>query len=293
MIMKKQLLMISLFFALGMFCACSDDDGTSKEYSESDIDLLLETKIGSANQNVQNVDGLPGWLQKRLSYVTKNIDLYKEFPELTFSVYQCEWKGKVFYFIPNPLESCFYCNTVFRSDGTMIEWNSIDQTIDFATNSSSWECIYKIVMTPDNGNTEQIKPIEEGADYITIADFFKSIYNHYSDTEYRIFFDGSDESQCLMINSTSELLSKYTGTDPFPDIDFNKYTLIVGQEMMPKSYYSVLHQELFSDGDMLRLNVYVPQMEGGYYMVQHLFYWGLYPKLHSSKITVTIIEEQL
>lgn len=137
-----------------------------------------------------------------------------------------------------------------------------------------------------------LAPTEEGDEYTTISNFFRS--NHYIGTEYRNFFGNSDESQCLIINSTDELLSNYTGVDPFPNIDFNKYTLIVGQEMMSESFYVILRQELILlKGNMLILNLHVPKLEGGYCAIQHLFYWGLYPKIHSSKITVKIIKEQV
>ena len=140
---------------------------------------------------------------------------------------------------------------------------------------------------------DDIIPIDEGDEYATLSEFFQSNSNHYLGTEYRNFFDGSDESQCLVINSTDELLSKYTGIDTFPDIDFNKYTLIVGQEMMSMSFYVIHRQELALIGDNLILNLYIPKKEGGYCAIQHLFYWGLYPKIHASKITVKIIEEQV
>ena len=139
---------------------------------------------------------------------------------------------------------------------------------------------------------ELISPIEEGANYVEIVEFFQSNYYHYIDDLFRNFFDNSFESQCLIINNSDELLGKFTGVDPFPDIDFDKYTLIVGQEIMPQSYYRVLRQELYLEGDELRLNVYVPELKSWYCAFQHLFYWGLYPKIQSSKISVKIIEER-
>lgn len=140
---------------------------------------------------------------------------------------------------------------------------------------------------------ELICPIEEGTNYVEISEFFQTCYYHYQGTEFRNFFEGSNESQCLIINNSDELLSKYTGVDPFPEIDFDKYTLIVGQEMMTESYYRVLRQELFFEGEELRLNVYVPELNGWFDAFQHLFYWGLYPKLQYSKISVKLIKERV
>jgi hypothetical protein len=147
--------------------------------------------------------------------------------------------------------------------------------------------------TLGEGKLDLFTPIDEGDDYTAISDFFQS-NKYYHGLEYLNFvFEDSDEIQCYVINNTDELLSKYIGVDPFPIIDFNKYTLIVGQKIMPESFYTILRQELLSKGDELILNVYVPKMNGGYCAFQHLFFWGLYPKLQSTQISVNIIKEQV
>lgn len=140
-----------------------------------------------------------------------------------------------------------------------------------------------------NNLTELFSPIEEGHDYTMIADFYQA--NYQGGTEYYSFFKDSNKSQCLIINSTNELQSKYMGITPFPSIDFNKYTLFVGQEMMEESFYYILRQELVSHGSNMQLNIYVPMLNGGYSMIQHLFYWGLYPKTHLTNVSVKIIKE--
>lgn len=124
-----------------------------------------------------------------------------------------------------------------------------------------------------------------------ISEFLQSHYP--SGTEYRTFFEDNEESQCLVINTTEELLNNYIGIDSFPDIDFNRYTLVVGQEIMPESYYTILRQELRPIGDEFILYIYVPELDGWFCSVQHLFYWGIYPKMQSPKITVEIIKERL
>ena len=141
-----------------------------------------------------------------------------------------------------------------------------------------------------------INPILTGSVYDSLAEFFHA--NYQSEEEHRSFFGDDIESyesasQCFVINSREELMAHYLGEAPFPDMDFDKYTLIVGQVIMPESYYIVLRQELVSDSDGLRLNVYVPEKDSGYLMLQQLFYWGLYPKLQSSNISVNIIKEQV
>ena len=121
-----------------------------------------------------------------------------------------------------------------------------------------------------------------------------SLYDELSNNGFKcILFEDNEESQCLVINTTEELLNNYIGIDSFPDIDFNRYTLVVGQEIMPESYYTILRQELRPIGDEFILYIYVPELDGWFCSVQHLFYWGIYPKMQSPKITVEIIKERL
>ena len=174
-----------------------------------------------------------------------------------------------------------------KSDDTtdVVEGGNIQNGGDDDNGSTAYDA-------DDKNGADVISPVEDGTNYLEILDFFQSNYYHDIDTQHRLFFDESNESQCLIINNRYELLSKYTGIDSFPEIDFDKYTLIVGQEMMPESYYRVLRQKLFFEGNELRLNLYVPELDGWYDAFQHLFYWGLYPKLQSSKISVRIIKER-
>ena len=147
---------------------------------------------------------------------------------------------------------------------------------------------FRIVENPDVQQGDTINPILKGKVYDSIKEFYDNYYG--LDTDFRSFFDNSNKSQCLVINSTEELKTHYLGDYPFPELDFERYTLIVGQKMMPESYYTVLRQELISFGDELRLNVYVPKLDGAYTAFQNLFYWGLYPKVQSSNITVKIFK---
>jgi hypothetical protein len=135
-------------------------------------------------------------------------------------------------------------------------------------------------------------PIIEGNIYDEINDYFQ--FNYPQGDEYKCFFFGDpDKSQCLVFNKKEDIDIHFSGDSSFPDIDFDNYTLIVGQEIMPEAFYSVLRQELYYAEDKLILYVYIPQIEGGYTMVQHLFYWGLFPKMRSSNISVKIIKEQV
>lgn len=139
---NKLVLMTSMLLWLGFLCACRSSDDNSIAYKESDINMLMKTRTNNANQGMLLVEELPEWIQEKLSFVIKDIEFYKEYPDFAPKVYQCKWKDEIYYFIPDIGESCYYCNAVFRSDGMMVEWNSKDETIDFVSNSSSWKCIF-------------------------------------------------------------------------------------------------------------------------------------------------------
>ena len=133
---------MGIMLSFGLFSSCSSSDENSTAYNESEISMLMKTRTNNANQGILPLEELPEWIQEKLSIVVMNINFYKEFPDLAPKVYQCKWKDEIYYFIPNNEESCYYCNAVFRSDGMMVEWNSIDETIDFVSNSSSWKYIF-------------------------------------------------------------------------------------------------------------------------------------------------------
>ena len=117
-----------------------------------------------------------------------------------------------------------------------------------------------------------------------IAAFLKSHY--VLDSEYEAFFANTNDNKYYVINSQSDLDKLYTGKAPFPAINFEKYTLIVGLQMMPQSYYTILPQ-----GDGYTLNLYLPELECAYPAFQHLFFYGVYPKLNTNNITVSVIIE--
>ena len=122
-----------------------------------------------------------------------------------------------------------------------------------------------------------------------IAAFLKSHY--VLDSEYEAFFANTNDNKYYVINSQSDLDKLYTGKAPFPAINFEKYTLIVGLQMMPQSYYTILRQELLPQGDGYTLNLYLPELECAYPAFQHLFFYGVYPKLNTNNITVSVIIE--
>ena len=146
--MKKNayLFMVCLFLLIAGIAttACSSDD-EPKAYDESNLNMLIETRVSGASQNAQPNGELPEWIQEwvqeKTAFIIKYKEYYKDFPDTGFKIYQCKWKDHLFYFIPNDLNSCYYCSSVYDSDGTMVEWDGIEEVADFCSNSTSWLCI--------------------------------------------------------------------------------------------------------------------------------------------------------
>lgn len=131
-----------------------------------------------------------------------------------------------------------------------------------------------------------LSPVEEGDVYAVLSDYFQ---NKYPSVPWGYqFFRKSDGDKTEMYNSYDEIfLSKKA---EFPEIDLSKYTLVVGQAVMSKGFYSVERQEIVPCVTGWQLNLYVKKVEGDQSSTQYLFYWGLYPKKKYYKVAANIIK---
>lgn len=137
MIMKKQLLMISLFFALGMFCACSNDD----EMGGLSGDQSLTGNSGESKENTLAIKELLG--EWELCEFDKGMAQWVKFKT---SEVLCRIGDNGIIEVINrtdvdlsPLaDSGFYPFQVYTKDVTRIgkvngEWGEITTTKDFIT----------------------------------------------------------------------------------------------------------------------------------------------------------------
>lgn len=107
------------------------------------------------------------------------------------------------------------------------------------------------------------------------------------------FFVGSDKDECYVINSLNELKSIYCGNEEIPELlNFNKYTLVIGQKVMPKVFYPVLSQELEFFEKKCVLKLHVPALTAENTSDLPLYYWALYPKLKTEDISVKFVRER-
>ena len=131
-----------------------------------------------------------------------------------------------------------------------------------------------------------LSPAEEGDVYAVLYDYFQNKYPSVP-MSYQ-FFRNSEGDKTKLYNSSDEILLGKKAE--FPEIDLSKYTLVVGQAVMSKGFYSVERQEMVPCVTGWQLNLYVKEAEGNQSSTQYLFYWGLYPKKEYYKITANVVK---
>jgi hypothetical protein len=127
------------------------------------------------------------------------------------------------------------------------------------------------------------------ADKELIAFFEKYLPPNFSlyDSEY--FFVEDEDNRCLMINSMDELKAIMYSPIELPDIDFDKYTLVMGQYIAPGTAYRIIEQSITVNPEEIILNLSIEEPDGTYAVLSPLYYWGLYPKIPQKTITVNLI----
>ena len=115
----------------------------------------------------------------------------------------------------------------------------------------------------------------------------------YNCSEVKFNFSEIDfgETECFLINSTEEFEAVAPPSVVLPVIDVEKYTLIIGQQLLGDPGYSFEKQAVDTDTESgkMTLNLVYSRMGGASPTVITTFYvWGLYSKLPGSAIDVKI-----
>ena len=143
-------------------------------------------------------------------------------------------------------------------------------------------------------SVEVLEPIIDIEDYAEISDFFnlELPLNKYSNA----FFVGSYEDAgyevCKIINNWEEFCDIYSGEKELPEIDFSKYTLVIGYKVMPFLGYKPVKQklELSTKDNSIFFNIFVENMyEYNPSQITPLYFWGLYPKMYVTNRNVNVV----
>ena len=107
--------------------------------------------------------------------------------------------------------------------------------------------------------------------------------------------NGDKEDKCVIINSFDDFKKYFScATNILPEIDFNSYTLIIGQKLVP----------LLCDYDVEQKIVIISKTEAKLYLTWNcpersyssfntLSYWGIYPKFYIKKIITNVVKKQV
>lgn len=108
-------------------------------------------------------------------------------------------------------------------------------------------------------------------------------------SESSCFFKSNKEDIFYVMNSMEELQAIYSCEEKLPEIDFTKYSVVIGQKRMPNSYYSVSNQKIVEFSGVLELNIITKTLsEGVWPSYSTMYYWGVYPKLPNKKLNVNV-----
>ena len=128
---------------------------------------------------------------------------------------------------------------------------------------------------------------------LTVLSIFLCLYfnniNALSDMRISGFFEDVDcKEATLIINNENQFRSAYTGAAQIPQVDFSKYTLIIGQ-IYESASWTLKKQKMVVDGKNATLFLYYETTHEAVVAVQtEIFYWGLYPKTDVQNVKLRI-----
>lgn len=138
---------------------------------------------------------------------------------------------------------------------------------------------------PTAAGTPPVTPSQE------VTDFFNA---HLSENSTDFNFsniEGSEDisTECFLINTVEQFREIAPEPIELPDIDFAKYSFIVGQHVFGSPSYSLESQAVETKADVLTLNLVYRELQGAAPTAMTTYYfWGLYDKLPEYEVNVNI-----
>ena len=135
---------------------------------------------------------------------------------------------------------------------------------------------------PTAAGTPPVAPSRE------ITDFFDAHLSGHS-SDFNFSHIDCHETECFLINTAEELRKIVPEPIELPDIDFAKYSLIVGQYVFEEPRYSLESQAVETGTDVLTLNLVYRVLDGAApAVIAPYYFWGLYDKLPEYEVNVNI-----
>ena len=139
----------------------------------------------------------------------------------------------------------------------------------------------------------------EGVDadtYQRLSVFFQSelhdpFYNEFGVASSTFFGELEWDAQpCYLINSMEEFRAVYQGNKQLPEVDFTRYSVLVGRTYRIDGSESLRSFSLVDEGDHYLMAIVILRNINPNYGytcdIGDLFYWNIYPKLETKPITI-------
>ncbi|MCD7977264.1 MAG: hypothetical protein LUG51_08915 [Tannerellaceae bacterium] len=118
-----------------------------------------------------------------------------------------------------------------------------------------------------------------------IQDFFP--VNYINSGNDIFIFDEKEDVSLYVINNEKELL-EITKKDQIPVIDWQKYTLLIGQYRVPSTAYLFSEQSIQIEKGKQTLLLRLENSLNGWNVITHIYFWGIYEKLPDSKVDLSV-----
>ena len=161
--------------------------------------------------------------------------------------------------------------------------------------SCSSDEIEKIPYKREIYNFGQTKGVDDDT-YQRLSVFFQAELHrpHYDEfgTASSTFFGELewDAQPCYLINSMEEFRAVYQGNKQLPEVDFTRYSVLVGRTYRIDGSESLRSFSLVDEGDHYLMAIVILRNINPNYGytcdIGDLFYWNIYPKLETKPITI-------
>lgn len=262
---KKLVLMTSMLLWLGMIISCSSDD----QHKADEIVKVDDPPQLCGNKVIKTVYNHPGTIHYDSDLKMWYIDYsYNRLVGVTERHYT---EG---------------IDVDFQEEGLPVVFSG--ETFDFYAkkkNKASNENDYYL-MLQEISKSNHLYPLV-GIEP-RIKDFFDNATSSGEDMCCQFDFPESTLEEklvdtCYVINNYRELNTLYKGQKTIPDIDFEKYTLVIGRAYMLHTGESLGYYDVSSEGK--NINLYIEACPIGFDVIELDYFWGLYPKFETDILT--------
>jgi hypothetical protein len=172
---------------------------------------------------------------------------------------------------------------------------NMELDLKYKDNTEPWNMALIVEKINDDGSIKLnlmlnapkiIRPVTI-TDYNIIRFFDMTLTVGYPTTSTCFFTDiPKEKDTCFIINSISELQQIYICTNDLPDIDFDRFTLIIGQHWVYFTGVCLIDQKIIEDDILTILIMKERVYDSGYDSAINRYHWGIYPKLPNKPLIV-------